>query len=158
MAHPAGHRRDPASDAPRRPDTPGQPWRPDTPGPPRFAGQKVLIVDDDRRGAYALGSALSARGLTVVQAATGPDGLAALRHDPTIRAVLLDIAMPGLDGYATAARIRELDHGAATPIIAVTFEASTADRAKALAAGMDAHVPKPVNVTRLLRVLAELLD
>ena len=101
MAHPAEHRRDPAA------------------GEPRFAGQKVLIVDDDRRGAYALGSALGARGLTVVQAATGPDGLAAVERDPTIRAVLLDIAMPGLDGYATAARMRELDHGAKTPIIAV---------------------------------------
>ncbi|MEY9858491.1 CheY-like chemotaxis protein [Catenulispora sp. GAS73] len=149
MAQPAEHRRDPAPDAPRHPDASG---------PPRFAGQKVLIVDDDRRGAFALGSALSARGLTVVQAATGPDGLAAVEHDPTIRAVLLDIALPGLDGYATAARIRELDHGAATPIIAVTFEASNADRAKALAAGMDEHVPKPVDVPRLLRVLAELLN
>jgi CheY-like chemotaxis protein len=126
--------------------------------PPRFAGQKVLIVDDDRRGAFALGSALSARGLTVVQAASGTDGLAAVEHDPTIKAVLLDIAMPGLDGYATAARIRELDHAAATPIIAVTFEASPGDQAKALAAGMDAHVAKPVDVTHLLRVLAELLN
>lgn len=125
--------------------------------PPRFAGQKVLIVDDDRRGAFALGSALSARGLTVVQAASGTDGLAAVEHDPTIKAVLLDIAMPGLDGYATAARMRELERGAATPIIAVTFEASAADRTRALAAGMDAHVPKPVDVTRLLRVLAELM-
>ena len=74
------------------------------------------------------------------------DGVAAVEHDPAIRAVLMDVAMPGLDGYATAARIRGLDRGAATPIIAVTFEASACDRAKALAAGMDAHVPKPVDV------------
>ena len=127
-------------------------------GSPRFSGRRILIVDDDRRGAYALGSALSARGLTVVLAADGLDALAAVERDPAIEAVLLDIAMPGLDGYATAARIRQLDHAAATPIVAVTFEASAADRAKALAAGMDEHVPKPVDVQRLLRVLAELLD
>ena len=149
MAHPAEHRCDPAPGASRRTDASGA---------PRFAGQKVLIVDDDRRGAYALGSALSARGLTVLQAATGREGLAAVEHDPAIRAVLMDIAMPGLDGYTTAARLRELDHGADRAIIAVTFEASNADRAKALAAGMDAHVAKPVDVTRLLRLLAELLD
>ena len=128
------------------------------PGAPRFTGQKILIVDDDRRGAFALGSALSARGLTVLQAATGAEGLAAVEHDPAIRAVLMDVAMPGLDGYATAARMRRLDHGAATPIIAVTFEATAADRARALDAGMDAHMPKPVDVPRLLRLLAELMN
>ena len=140
MAHPAERRCDPE------------------PGPPRFAGQKVLIVDDDRRGAFALGSALSARGLTVVQAASGADGVAAVENDPTICAVLMDVSMPGLDGYAATARMRELDQGAATPIIAVTFEVTAADQAKALAAGMNAHVAKPVDVPRLLRVLAELMN
>jgi CheY-like chemotaxis protein len=148
MAHPAERRSDPSS------DTPGHRAGP---RPGRLAGQKVLIVDDDPRGAFALGSALAAGGLTVVHAATGPAGLAAVAGDPTIGAVLMDIALPGLDGYATAARIRELGHGAATPIIAVTFEASAADRAKALAAGMDEHVPKPVDVARLLRVLDRLM-
>ena len=147
MAHPA-ERREPAPDVAR-----GRAGS----GPPLFAGQKVLIVDDDRRGAFALGSALSARGLTVLQAASGPDGVAALQHDPTIRAVLMDIAMPGLDGYATTARIRELDQPEPPAIIAVTFESSAADRAKALAAGMDEHVPKPVDVTRLLALLGELM-
>jgi CheY-like chemotaxis protein len=144
MAHPAEHRCDPA---------PGR-----RVAPPRFAGQKVLIVDDDPRGAFALGSALSARGLTVVRAATGEAGLDAVQQDPTIRAVLMDVALPGLDGYATATRILELDRGAPPAIIAVTFEATAADRAKALACGMDEHVPKPVDVTRLLSVLGELMD
>ena len=149
MAHPAEHRCEPAPDAPRR--RAGS-------GPPRFAGQQVLIVDDDPRGAFALGSALSARGLSVVRAATGAAGVQALARDPTIRAVLMDIAMPDLDGYAATARMRELDHGAKTPIIAVTFEASAVDRAKSLAAGMDEHVAKPVDVTSLLRLLDGLLD
>ena len=90
-------------------------------------------------------------------AASGPAGIEAVQHDPTIRAVLLDVALPGLDGYATAARIRGLERGGDTPIVAVTFEASAADRAKCLAAGMDEHVPKPVDVGRLLRVLRTLI-
>jgi CheY-like chemotaxis protein len=166
MAHPAEGRSGPDSGSPGGSGTPGTPGTPRTPGgprrpgsgEPRFTGQKVLIVDGDTRGAYALGSALSARGLTVVRAANGPDGLAAVEHDPAIRAVLMDIALPGLDGYATAARMRALGRGAETPIIAVTFETSAADRTRALAAGMDAHLAKPVDVTQLLRVLAELMN
>lgn len=151
MAHPAEHRRDPAPGAPRAPR--GRTGS----GPPRFAGQKVLIVDDDLRGAFALGSALAAHGLTVARAASGAEALDAVAGDPAIRAVLMDVAMPGLDGYATAARMRELEQGAKTPIVAVTFEATAADRTKALAAGMDEHVPKPVDVPRLLTLLEGML-
>jgi CheY-like chemotaxis protein len=150
MAHPAERLCDPGSDTAGRLAGPRS---------GRLAGQKVLIVDDDPRGAFALGSALAAGGLTVVHAATGPDGLAAVAGDPTIRAVLMDIALPGLDGYATTARIRRLGpgRGPQPAIIAVTFEVSAADRARALAAGMDEHVPKPVDVARLLRLLEELM-
>ncbi|GAA1973621.1 response regulator [Catenulispora subtropica] len=141
----------------RRAPAAGTPRAPAGPAPPAFDGQKVLIVDDDPRGVYALGSALALRGLTVVHAATGREGIAVLRKDPGIRAVLLDIAMPDVDGYATAAAIRGLDGCGGLPIIAVTFEASAADRAKCLAAGMDEHVPKPVDVELLLRVLHALI-
>lgn len=149
MADHPDSRCEPASGAPRGPAPSA---------PPVFDGQKVLIVDDDLRSVYALSSALAVRGLTVVYAANGTDGVEAVRDDPSIRAVLLDVAMPGLDGYATAARIRDLEQGGDTPIVAVTFEASGADRAKCLAAGMNEHVPKPVDVGRLLRVLGRLLE
>jgi CheY-like chemotaxis protein len=141
----------------RRAPAPGTPLGPAGSPRPAFHGHKVLIVDDDLRGVYALGSALAVRGLTIVHAATGPEGITALRKDPEIRAVLLDIAMPEVDGYATAAGIRDLDERADIPIIAVTFESSAADRAKCLAAGMDEHVPKPVDVELLLRVLQGLI-
>ena len=139
------------------PGAPHDPAGPPPPPPPPFDGEKVLIVDDDLRGVYALGSALAVRGLTIVHAPTGRDGIAVLRKDPDIRAVLLDISLPGLDGYATAAGIRGLDDRAGLPIIAVTFESSAADRAKCLAAGMDEHVSKPVDVENLVRVLRTLL-
>lgn len=154
MADHSDSRCDTTSGAP--PSRPGGPAG-SPPAQPGFQGQKVLIVDDDARGVYALSSALAVRGLSVVYAATGLAGIEAVQRDPTIRAVLLDVALPGLDGYATAARIRGLEHGADTPIVAVTFESSAADRAKCLAAGMDEHVPKPVDVGRLLRVLRTLI-
>ncbi|NUP53883.1 MAG: response regulator [Catenulispora sp.] len=144
----------------RRGANPGAPHGPDgpvPPPPPSFEGERILIVDDDPRGIYALGSALAVRGLSIVHAATGREGIAVLRKDPEIRAVLLDIAMPELDGYATAAGIRGLDERSGVPIIAVTFESSAADRARCLAAGMDEHVPKPVDVEHLLRVLRDLI-
>jgi CheY-like chemotaxis protein len=141
----------------RRTPDPGPPYAPERSTPPRFEGQRVLIVDDDLRGVYALGSALGVRGLTVVHAPTGREAITTLKKDPTIRAVLLDIAMPDMDGFATAAGIRDLDECGDVPIIAVTFETSAADRAKCLAAGMDEHVPKPVDVELLLRVLQELI-
>lgn len=136
---------------------PGPPRAAERSVPPDFEGERILIIDDDLRGVYALGSALAVRGLAVVHAATGREGITALKKDPTIRAVLLDITMPEMDGYATAAGIRDLDERGDVPIIAVTFEASAADRAKCLAAGMDEHVPKPVDVELLLRVLRELI-
>ncbi|MFD0637377.1 PleD family two-component system response regulator [Catenulispora yoronensis] len=85
---------------------PGTPRGPGRPAPRPFNDRRVLIVDDDRRGVYALGSALAVRGLTLVHAATGREGISVLRADPEIAAVLLDISMPDLDGYATAAGIR----------------------------------------------------
>ncbi|MBW8806160.1 MAG: response regulator [Catenulisporales bacterium] len=158
MADHSDSRCDTTSGAPRgRSDGPAGATKPKQPAQPAFEGQRVLIVDDDARGVYALSSALAVRGLSVVYAATGLDGIEAVRRDPTIRAVLLEVALPGLDGYATAARIRELERGGDTPIVAVTFEASAADRAKCLAAGMDVHVPKPVDVGHLLRVLRTLI-
>ncbi|MFL6116170.1 MAG: response regulator [Catenulispora sp.] len=155
MADHSDSRRDTTSGAPRR--RPGGPPGAAQPTQPAFEGRKILIVDDDARGAYALSSALAVRGLSVVHAATGLEGIEAVQRDPTIRAVLLEVALPGLDGYATAARIRESERGGDTPIVAVTFEASAADRAKCLAAGMDEHVPKPVDVSHLMRVLRTLI-
>ncbi len=122
-----------------------------------FAGQKILVIDDDVRNVFALTSALELHGLSVLYADNGPAGIEMLRHHDDVALVLMDIMMPGMDGYATTARIRKMAGFADLPIIAVTAKAMIGDREKSLAAGTNEHVTKPVDVDRLLAVIGEML-
>ena len=74
-------------------------------------------------------------------------------------AILMDIRMPIMDGYEAARRIRALDRADAhrIPIVAMTADAFDDDRERALAAGMNAHVAKPIDVREVLRTLARCL-
>jgi CheY-like chemotaxis protein len=123
----------------------------------RFAGQKILIIDDDVRNVFALTSALELHGLSVLYADNGHTGIEMLRQHDDVALVLMDIMMPGMDGYATTARIRQLAGFADLPIIAVTAKAMKGDREKSLAAGTSEHVTKPVDVDRLLAIIGTML-
>ncbi|GDY28734.1 histidine kinase [Gandjariella thermophila] len=120
----------------------------------RFDGEKVLIVDDDQRNVFAVSILLERHGLTVVHAESGPAGIEALRRDPEIALVLMDVMLPGMDGHATTAEIRTMPDHADLPIIAVTAKAMKGDREKSLAAGATDYVTKPVDVDHLLRLIA----
>ncbi|MFD0273167.1 HAMP domain-containing protein [Kitasatospora sp. NPDC127111] len=122
-----------------------------------LAGRTVLIVDDDVRNVFALTSALEERGLTVLHAADGRAGLDLLRAHPEAALVLMDVMMPGLDGYAAIGEIRADERLARIPVIAVTAKAMPGDRAKSLAAGADDHVSKPVDTLALLDLMRQLL-
>ncbi len=126
-------------------------------GRPRFEGEKVLIVDDDVRNVFALVSALELYGLTALAADSGFEAIDMLQRTPDVSLILMDLMMPGLDGYATTARIRALPSSAALPIIAVTAHAAETDRARSLAAGFDGHVTKPVEVETLLDLIRGLI-
>ncbi|MFB6893358.1 HAMP domain-containing protein [Kitasatospora sp. NPDC056327] len=115
-----------------------------------LAGRTVLIVDDDVRNVFALAAALEQHGLTVLHASDGRAGLDLLRRHPETDLVLMDVMMPGLDGYATIAAIRADERFARIPVVAVTAKAMAGDRAKSLAAGADDHVTKPVDTALLL--------
>ncbi|MBV6696747.1 HAMP domain-containing protein [Kitasatospora aureofaciens] len=123
-----------------------------------LAGRTVLIVDDDVRNVFALTAALEQRGLTVLHAADGHAGLDLLRAHPETDLVLMDVMMPGLDGYATIAAIRADDRFARLPVVAVTAKAMPGDHDKSLAAGADDHVTKPVDVPGLLDLMRHRLD
>jgi signal transduction histidine kinase/HAMP domain-containing protein/CheY-like chemotaxis protein len=125
--------------------------------PLRFQGEKVLVIDDDVRNVFALASALELHGLAVLHADNGRQGIHLLTQNPDIKLVLMDLMMPGMDGYATTAHIRNLEQFAQLPIIAVTAKAMKGDREKSLAAGTNEHVTKPVDVDGLLGMIRSMI-
>jgi CheY-like chemotaxis protein len=120
-----------------------------TASPPR----RVLIVEDDPDVRYVLRILLKLLGHRVEEAANGTDGLLrllALRPD----VALVDVGLPGLDGHALARTVRKLPGGANLFLVALTGYSSPDDRQRALAAGFDAHLAKPVAESELLQILA----
>jgi signal transduction histidine kinase/DNA-binding response OmpR family regulator/HAMP domain-containing protein len=118
-----------------------------------LVNRKVLIVDDDVRNVFALTGALEQHGMTVFNAEDGREGIEVLQENPDIEAVLMDIMMPGLDGYDTIRIIRGLEQFKELPIIAVTAKAMKGDREKCIAAGASDYIAKPVNVEQLASLL-----
>jgi CheY-like chemotaxis protein len=118
-----------------------------------FEGKRVLIVDDDVRNVFALASALEGRGMEVAYAETGAEGIELLQARDDIDIVLLDVMMPGMDGYETTGAIRAMADLAALPVIAVTAKAMPGDRERAIAAGASDYVTKPVDIDQLLSLM-----
>ncbi|HVK11841.1 MAG TPA: chemotaxis protein CheB, partial [Gemmataceae bacterium] len=125
--------------------------------PPAATGcpLRLLVVEDDPDLRGSLAGLLELDGHAVRVAADGTAGLAALDAGP-VDAALLDIGLPGLDGYELARRIRNRP-GPAPFLIALTGYGRAADRTAAMAAGFDAHLTKPFNPDDLARVLATVL-
>jgi CheY-like chemotaxis protein/signal transduction histidine kinase len=113
----------------------------------------VLLVDDDARNIFALSSVLERRGMKVLTATTGSEAIEHVTTNPTISIVLMDIMMPGMDGYQTMAAIRERPEFRRLPIIALTAKAMKGDREKCLEAGASDYLAKPVNTEQLLSAL-----
>ncbi|HEX3902639.1 MAG TPA: HAMP domain-containing protein [Polyangia bacterium] len=121
-----------------------------------IAGRRVLVVDDDVRNVFAMTSVLETAGLEVVYADNGQAGIDALTADPGIDLVLMDVMMPGKDGYETIRAIRANPLWKDKPIVAVTAKALEDDRDKCLDAGASDYLPKPVDVNRLLNLIRHL--
>ncbi|HKO90255.1 MAG TPA: response regulator, partial [Polyangiaceae bacterium] len=116
-------------------------------------GKKVLVVDDDVRNIFALGSVLERHGMRVFTAQTGLEGIATLEKNPDIAIVLMDIMMPQMDGYQTIQLIRKQASLRRLPIVALTAKAMKGDREKCLDAGASDYLAKPVNTEQLLATL-----
>ncbi|MEU1406756.1 HAMP domain-containing protein [Streptomyces sp. NPDC005728] len=121
----------------------------------RFAGEKVLIVDDDIRNVFALTSVLEQHGLSVLYAENGREGIEVLEQHDDVAVVLMDIMMPEMDGYATTTAIRRMPQFAGLPIIALTAKAMKGDREKAIESGASDYVTKPVDPDHLLAVMRQ---
>ena len=116
-------------------------------------GNTVLLVDDDVRNVFSLGSALKRYGITVVPARNGQEGLDNLAAHPEVGLVLMDIMMPVMDGYEAMRRIRADGRWRNLPIVALTAKAMKGDRQKCLDAGASDYVTKPVDMDQLTSVL-----
>jgi signal transduction histidine kinase/HAMP domain-containing protein/CheY-like chemotaxis protein len=118
-----------------------------------FHGKRILIVDDDIRNVFALTSALEMRGMRVVYAENGREGIVRLREHADVELVLLDVMMPEMDGYETARTIRTMPRFETLPIISLTAKAMRGDRDKSLAAGASDYISKPVDMDQLLSLM-----
>jgi CheY-like chemotaxis protein len=121
-------------------------------------GKKVLVVDDDIRNVFALTSTLEQRGMKVVFAENGREGIERLHQHPNTDLVLLDIMMPEMDGYETAQAIRSMARFEHLPIISLTAKAMKGDREKAIAAGASDYITKPVDIDQLVAMMRVWLD
>jgi CheY-like chemotaxis protein len=119
----------------------------------RLAGHAVLVVDDDARNIFALTTLLENYEVRVLSATNGARAIEIVRATPGLAAVLMDIMMPGMDGYETMRAIRTRPELRSLPIIALTAKAMKGDRQKCLEAGASDYIAKPVRSEQLLSLL-----
>lgn len=106
--------------------------------------RRILMIEDNAQNRYLAGFLLEASGWEMVHAEDGLSGLALARTvDPVL--ILLDIQLPGMDGYAVAQALRADPRSAAVPIVAVTSYAMAGDRERCLASGCDGYIEKPID-------------
>jgi CheY-like chemotaxis protein len=119
--------------------------------PVRFAGARVLLVEDNPVGALLARTLLRREGCVVETAASGGEAIDAMKR-ARFDLVFMDMRMPGMDGPSAARAIRAA--GDATPIVALTANAFAEDRKACLEAGMDDHLTKPLETDSLRAALA----
>src|SRR6185369_4592169 len=130
-------------------ERPGYPSRASASMSPTSTPIKILVIDDQEQNRAFARATLEDEGYEVVLAASGEEGIDRFQdHAPDC--VLLDVRMPGIDGFATCARIRELPHGAETPVVFLTAQRDLDTFDSALRAGGDDFLTKPVRPTELL--------
>jgi signal transduction histidine kinase/CheY-like chemotaxis protein/HAMP domain-containing protein len=121
-------------------------------------GKHILVIDDDARNLFAITSTLELHGMRVTHRTNGREGIEALLANGDTDLILMDVMMPGMDGYATMTAIRRTPQFARLPMIAVTARAMPGDREKSLAAGASDYVTKPVDTEDLLSCMERWLN
>jgi HAMP domain-containing protein/signal transduction histidine kinase/ActR/RegA family two-component response regulator len=119
----------------------------------RLAEARILVVDDDMRNLFAVTALLERAGASVLPVASAKEAFDVLAHNRNVDLVLMDMMMPEVDGYEATRQLRAQHFE--MPIIAVTAKAMPGDREKALDAGCNDFVAKPVEHDRLVAVLQQ---
>jgi len=118
--------------------------------------RRILVVEDDVDNRRIVTKVLTGEGYDVVEAATGAAALAAVQEQrPDL--IIMDLALPGIDGWEASRRIKATPDSADIPIIALTAFAMRGDEERARAAGCDAYVPKPCRPQTLREVVRQFL-
>jgi two-component system cell cycle response regulator DivK len=118
--------------------------------------KRVLVIDDHEDNRRILRDLLTNAGYEVIEAVTGEEAVTSARaHSPAL--ILMDIQLPGIDGYEATRRIKADPALRAIPIIAVTSYALSGDDRKAYEAGCDAYVSKPFSPRAFLAKVSEYL-
>jgi signal transduction histidine kinase/DNA-binding response OmpR family regulator len=120
----------------------------------RLRDLRILVVDDLAINGEIASKLLSIEGARVEVAESGPEAIGnVLRSRVPFDVVLMDVQMPDMDGYDTTRRLRELPNMAGVAIIAMTANAMESEKAECLAAGMDDHIPKPIDTEVVVRTI-----
>lgn len=118
--------------------------------------QKILVIEDNEQNLYLLVFILEKAGYEVIQARSGPEGIA-LAELKTPELILLDIQLPGMNGYTIASELKKMVKIAEVPIVAVTSYAMVGDRERALSAGCIGYIEKPINPDTFLDEIRQFL-
>jgi hypothetical protein len=119
-----------------------------------LANRRILVVDDDIRNIFAVTSILERHKMDVQSAEDGNEAIRILEKAKGTEVVLMDIMMPGMDGYETIRTIRKDPRFKALPVIAMTAKAMKGDREKCIEAGATDYIAKPVDTEQLLSMLS----
>jgi signal transduction histidine kinase len=122
-----------------------------------IAYRKALVVDDDPRNLYAMRILLERYQMEVLQAENGREALRLIAQNPGVAVVLMDIMMPGMDGFETIRRIRTDLNRPELPIIAVTAKAFPEDRERRIQAGASDYLAKPIDEKQLIVLIGSSL-
>lgn len=116
----------------------------------------ILVIDDQADKVELTIRRLSRRGFTVLGATSGAEGIAMTREQkPDL--IMMDVQMPVMDGHEAASILKKDEQTRSIPIIIVTADAQPVDRERAMAAGADAYMSKPVDFPQLLETIGQLL-
>jgi two-component system cell cycle response regulator DivK len=119
--------------------------------------RKILVADDNNASRELIREVLEMSGYDVVEAADGQDAVRAAREN-AIDLVLVDVQMPRLDGYGVLRELRADPRLRGVPVAALTAFAMQGDRERALEAGFDAYITKPVDIASLRQEIRKLLS
>lgn len=118
--------------------------------------KKVLVIEDNRDNLLLISISLEQAGYAVVSAETGEEGIElAVREKPCF--IILDMNLPGIDGFETTGRIRSSETIANIPIIAITSHAMLGDREKIMKSGCNGYFEKPIDPVTIVEKIHKLI-